>query len=207
MEAVGEGSRQVVAKVWTVGHSDHEPERFVDLLRQHGISAVADVRSAPYSRHVPQFCKDTLAGFLRLAGIAYVFLGRELGARSDDQAVFTGERVDFEKLAASGPFRQGLERLRSGAEQHRIALVCAEHDPLHCHRAILVGRRLRELDVQVDHIHRDGALEAHCALEGRLLDHFGLGAGDLFTPHEQKIAQAYEQQGREMAWIRPADES
>lgn len=199
MGAIGEGSRLVVATVWTVGHSNHEPERFVDLLRQYGISAVADVRSEPYSRHVPQYCKDTLAGFLRLAGIAYVFLGRELGARSEDDAVFTGERVDFDKMAVSEPFRQGLDRVRSGAAQHRIALVCAEHDPLHCHRAILVGRRLRELDMPVEHIHRDGTLEPHTALEGRLLDHLGLGAGDLFTPHEEQVARAYEEHGRLMA--------
>jgi len=202
MERVGEGSHHVVATVWTLGHSTHEPPAFLELLRQQQISAVADVRSEPYSRHAPQFGKEHLTALLQRAGIGYVFLGRELGARSDDESVFTDGRVDFAKLAATPAFRAGLERLRTGADRHRIALLCAEHDPLHCHRAILVSRYLRAAGIAVTHIHRDGALESHAALERRLLDHLGLEAGDLFTPAEIQLERAYLEHGRQIAWRR-----
>ena len=193
----------MVATVWTVGHSAHEPQAFVDLLRRHDITAVADVRSEPYSRHVPHFCKEAFVDLLQQRKVAYVFLGRELGARSDDDAVFTDERVDFDKLACTELFRQGLERVRAGAARHRVALVCAEHDPLHCHRAILVSRHLQGPDTDVVHVHRDGELESHGCLERRLLDHYGLGEGDLFTPYETQLERAYEEHGRQLAWRRP----
>ncbi|MDJ0523721.1 MAG: DUF488 domain-containing protein [Planctomycetota bacterium] len=193
----------MVATVWTVGHSAHEPESFVHLLRRHRINAIADVRSEPYSRHAPQFCKEAFTDLLRRSDIHYVFLGRELGARSDDETVFTDDRVDFDKLAQSRTFLAGLERLRAGAARHRIALVCAEHDPLHCHRAILVSRHLCGPALEVRHVHQDGRLETHAQLERRLLDHYGLGEGDLFTPFETQLESAYEEQGRRMAWRRP----
>lgn len=193
----------MVARVWTVGHSAHEPQAFIDLLRRHEITAVADVRSEPYSRHAPHFCKDAFVDLLQRRNIAYVFLGRELGARSEDDAVFTDERVDFAKLAATTLFREGLERVRAGAARHRIALVCAEHDPLHCHRAILVSRHLATSGTAVAHVHRDGEVESHACLERRLLEHYGLGEGDLFTPFEQQLESAYEEHGRQMAWRRP----
>lgn len=196
----------MVSTVWTLGHSNHEPDGFVDLLRRQDISAVADLRSHPYSRHVPQYGKEELAALLKASGISYVFLGRELGARSNDDAVFAGDRVDFDKLATTDLFRAGLERIRGGAARHRIALVCAEQDPLHCHRAILVARHLLSPTLDVRHIHRDGHAESHAALERRLLDHHGLAGGDLFTPLDDQLDEAYSRHGVQMAWRRPVEE-
>lgn len=194
----------MVATVWTAGHSDHELPGFLALLARQGVNAVADLRSAPYSRHAPQFSKDELQASLREAGIAYVFLGRELGGRSDDDALFTDGRVDYAKLAASAPFQEGLQRLRAGAARHRIAMVCAEQDPLHCHRALLVSRHLCGPALEIQHIHPDGHVEPHAALERRLLDAHGLGQEDLFTPFEARLRKAYDQQAARVAW-RPDD--
>ena len=177
----------------------------MELLRHQGISAVADLRSQPYSRHVPQYCKREFAAMLKDAGIAYVFLGKELGARSDDDGVFEGDRVDFDKLAATELFRAGLDRVRGGAARYRIALVCAEQDPIHCHRAILVARHLLSPALEVRHIHRDGRAESHVELERRLLEQHGLSGGDLFTPLSDQLAEAYKRQSAQLAWRRPAE--
>src|SRR5439155_24000994 len=68
-------------RLFTVGHSNLEAEGLLGLLRAAGVTAVADVRSSPYSRRLPQFNRAALEASLRAAGIAYVFLGAELGGR------------------------------------------------------------------------------------------------------------------------------
>ena len=195
-----EGVVAMVATVWTVGHSDLETGQFLRLLVRQGVTAVADLRSEPYSRHAPQFCKRDLKDALRDAGIGYVFLGRELGGRTDEAGLLTDGRVDFEKLAGAPDFLVGLDRLRHGAATHRVALLCAEKDPLHCHRALLVSRHLRGPTLEVQHIHADGTLESHVALERRLLEAHGLGEEDLFTPFETRLHRAYVRQAERVAF-------
>ena len=130
--------------IYTIGHSTHEIGTFVALLMKHGIDAIADVRSAPYSRRQPQFNCKALANVLRSHGIAYVFLGRELGARSDDPACYEKGRVKHRLLARTPLFLSGIERIRDGSHRMNIALMCAEREPLDCHRTILVARQLVE---------------------------------------------------------------
>ena len=76
--------------LFTIGHSDHDNQRFLDLLKAHSIQAVADVRSSPFSRRLPQFNQGSLRDSLRQAGIKYVFLGRELGARRSECTALLG---------------------------------------------------------------------------------------------------------------------
>jgi uncharacterized protein (DUF488 family) len=71
-------------ELFTIGHSNHTIEAFIELLQQHGISVLADVRSHPYSRHLPHFSASALKAALVEAKIRYVFLGKELGARPDN---------------------------------------------------------------------------------------------------------------------------
>lgn len=190
----------MVATVWTVGHSDHELESFLALLSRQGVTAVADLRSEPYSRHAPQFCKQELHDALRARGVGYVFLGRELGGRPHGGDCITDGRVDFDKLSHEDVFRAGLDRLRHGAATHRVALVCAEKDPLHCHRALLVSRHLRGPMLEIQHIHADGQVESHVELERRLLETHGLDVEDLFTPFDRRLEEAYNRQGERVAW-------
>ena len=120
----------MIIRFYTIGHSNHSIGQFTGILRQQGITAIADVRSAPYSRYHPQYNKDAIAGSLEKEGIKYVFLGRELGARPDDLTCYENGRVDFGRLAEREEFKIGLERVRQDSERYRIALMCAEKEPL-----------------------------------------------------------------------------
>jgi len=187
--------------VFTIGHSTHSIEAFVALLQQHGVTALADVRSAPYSRFNPQFNKEALARELKARGIKYVFLGRELGARSDDRSCYENGRVQYGRLARTDLFRQGLERVRRGAEGHRIALMCAEKEPLECHRTLLVARALDEQGVEVMHILGDGRLESHPDARERLLEVTGLAREDLFRSRAELLAEALKRQEDKVAFV------
>ena len=128
--------------LFTIGHSNHPAGRFLEMLRQHRIELIADVRSVPHSRRHPQFNREALAEELGQAGIGYEFLGRELGARADDPLLYEDGRVSYSRLAATGLFQFGLDRLRELAASRRTAIMCAEKEPLDCHRTLLVARNL-----------------------------------------------------------------
>jgi|SRR5271170_791743 len=187
--------------VLTVGHSTHPFDAFVKLLKRHEVTALADVRSAPFSRFNPQFNKDALERDLKRYGIKYVFLGRELGARSNDPSCYENGRVQYARLARTDQFRQGIERVMRGAQEHRIALMCAEREPLECHRTLLVAGALEEWGVRVVHILGDGGLETHSDAMERLLDVAGLPREDLFRSREELISQALARQEEKVAYV------
>ncbi|NUN50661.1 MAG: DUF488 domain-containing protein [Candidatus Brocadiae bacterium] len=187
--------------ILTVGHSNHPPEKLIELLRAHGVTAVADVRSQPYSRYTPQFNRETLEAILKREGLAYVFLGRELGARSDDRSCYDQSgRVRYERLAATDLFRSGLQRVLQGAAKHRIALLCAEKEPLECHRTLLVSLELARQGVSISHILASGELESHEATLDRLLEMEKLGGADLFRSRAEKLSEACARQERRIAY-------
>lgn len=192
---------QIKNQVLTIGHSNHSLETFVDLLQKNGVTAIADVRSAPYSRFNPQFNKDALERALKSHGIKYVFLGRELGARSDDRSCYDNGRVQYTRLACTDLFRSGIDRVIQGANEHRIALMCAEKEPLECHRTLLVARALDELNVPISHILADGRLETQGDAMLRLLDLVGLPREDLFRSAEDLIADAISRQELRVAYV------
>ena len=186
--------------LYTIGHSNHALEDFLQLLRRHGISAVADVRSSPYSRYTSQFNREVLQAALKEAEIAYVFLGRELGARREDPSCYRDGRVCFERVARTELFQAGLSRLRAGAESYRIAVMCAEKDPTSCHRMILVCRHLRAAELRIDHILEDGELENNDDTERRLMRELGIAENDLFASREELVEHAYEIQGGKIGY-------
>jgi uncharacterized protein (DUF488 family) len=187
--------------VLTIGHSTHPLAKFVSLLKRHGVTAVADVRSAPFSRFNPHFNKAELERSLKAEGIRYVFLGRELGARSDDPSCYEKGRVQYARLARTEAFRQGIERLRRGAAEHRIACMCAEREPLECHRTLLVARVLEAEGMDVAHIHADGRLEPHAAAMDRLIEMTGLPRDDLFRSRGELVAEALARQEEQVAYV------
>jgi uncharacterized protein (DUF488 family) len=186
--------------VFSIGHSTHSIDTFLKLLSLHGIQAIADVRSAPFSKFNPQFNKDELQVFLRDAGIRYVFLGKELGARSDDPGCYVGDKVQYDRLAKTELFRSGLKRIAEGANTYRIAMMCAEKEPLDCHRTILVARELENLGIKVRHILADGVVESHTDSIARLMAEFGLAANDMFGPTEELVREAYAKQADKIAY-------
>jgi len=147
--------------VFTIGHSSHPAEVFTALLTKHAMQVLVDVRSAPYSRYAPQFDRELLQRALDDAGIRYLFLGRELGGRPDNQAYYDGDgHVVYSRMTADPAFVSGIERLERGMSELRLALMCGEEDPAHCHRRLLVARVLIERGHEVVHIRGDGRLES-----------------------------------------------
>lgn len=185
--------------IFTIGHSTHELPRFLALLRQHQIQELVDVRSQPYSRHTPWFSREPLDHALKTAGVTYVFLGRELGARREESGCYVGGKVNYDLIAATASFHAGLDHLRHDAAQRRLALMCAEKEPLDCHRTILVARYAITF-TPVFHILADGSLEAHADAELRLRRLYGLGEADLFQPPEAQLAEAYARRGGDIAY-------
>jgi uncharacterized protein (DUF488 family) len=190
--------------VYTIGHSTHSMEAFVALLRKTRLDAIADIRSTPYSRWRPHFNRDILRNVLTGHGIAYVFLGVELGGRGvDDSERDENGRTKYQKIAGSAAFREGLRRVHAGSQRMRLALMCAENDPLECHRGILVSRFLVSRDTQVLHIHGDGRVESHREAEQRLRQIMELAEPDLFRTEDQILADAYERQEARIAYVEP----
>jgi uncharacterized protein (DUF488 family) len=182
--------------LFTIGHSNHPIEHFLALLRRHGIEAVADVRSRPYSRFVPHFGKERLACILADEGLGYRFLGQELGGKpvqNDPPQV----RLDYRARIEEPSFQQGIQTLLDGVADRRVALVCRERDPLDCHRLHLICRYLRPMALDIRHILPDGDVEEQQATERRLLERAGLAEMPLFqdaaeAANEQALADAYD---------------
>ena len=187
--------------IFTVGHSTHEFEDFVSLLELHGVDAVADVRSVPYSRWQPQFNREDLTEALKSQGITYVFLGKELGARSDDPKCYENGQVQYRALAETPLFQSGIKRVREGSRHKRIALMCAEKDPLDCHRTILVARELVTSGADIAHILEDGSLEPHDETMKRLSEQLRLPAQDLFLTPDELEDRAYAAQEQRIAYV------
>src|SRR5258706_2925926 len=164
--------------IFTVGHSNHSFERFLQLLAGAEITALADVRSRPHSRWAPQFNKQTLGAALGENDVAYVFLGKELGGRPEDPALLKNGEPDYDAMARAESFRAGIERIVEGAKTHRIALMCAERDPIDCHRFLLIARHLASRDIPVAHILASGEVEAQDKTEARFVARNPIG--DLF---------------------------
>jgi uncharacterized protein (DUF488 family) len=187
--------------VLTIGHSTHTAEAFVALLRVHCVQAVGDVRSSPFSRFSPQFNREVLERHLRVNGIRYIFLGRELGARSADPSCYVQGRVQYARLAQTELFQSGLDRVAQAAARFRVALMCAEKEPLECHRTLLVARALAVRGHAVLHIHADGRLETHAAAMERLLELTGVPKEDLFRSRDELLNEALLRQERQIAYV------
>jgi uncharacterized protein (DUF488 family) len=183
----------------TIGHSTHAFDYFLGLLRRHAVEVVGDVRSVPYSRHNPQFNREPLEHGLRATGIKYVFLGKELGARSNNPASYVNGKVQYNCLAHEPLFLNGLQRLRKGIDGFRVALMCAERDPLTCHRTILVCRELKGPELEIEHILSDGTLESNSAAETRLMSMMNLRP-DMFHTEQDCIKEAYDKQANNIAY-------
>jgi uncharacterized protein (DUF488 family) len=193
--------------IFTIGHSTHPTQKLLNLLRRNGITAIADVRSQPYSRMNPQFNREPLKDALKAVGIAYVFLGRELGARTDDRNCYVDGKVQYDRLAKTDAFQHGLTRVINGTSRYRIALLCAERDPLTCHRTILVVRHLITRGLRAAHILGDGRLEQHDDALDRLLHEVGLSERDFFKPRQALVDEAYARRESEIAYVEKPDPS
>ena len=197
--------------LFTIGYSGFEVQAFVAKLRDYRISAVIDVRSQPHSSYFPQYNREVLAAALKEAGILYRNYAREFGARQTDPAFFSKDGyLNFERFRGSDAFREGFRRLKEGmAHGFSFALMCAEKDPMICHRAILVAKAFHEAGYRVVHLLPDGESTQE-ELEQRLLDRFFPDRAQisLFNAGQTEadyIRQAYERQNAEIGYRREMD--
>jgi uncharacterized protein (DUF488 family) len=147
-------------RLYTIGHSSHTAEHFAGLLRQHRIEVLVDTRSAPYSKFSSQFDREELRGLVTAADIRYLFLGDVVGGRPKEKGHYDEQgRVLYSKVGKSADFLEGIARLERGAAEYRVALLCSEEDPAHCHRRLLIGRVLAERGAELLHIRGTGELQ------------------------------------------------
>lgn len=189
--------------VLSIGHSSLPYEQFIARLKSFDINAVADVRSAPFSRHFPQYNREALKTELARDGVAYAFLGKELGGRPAQTESYTDGVADYEKMARTPLFQEGLQRLLQGARRYRIAVMCSERDPLDCHRCLLVGRALKERGISVEHIVDNGSSVPHEDIEQQLMA--AKTNTDMFADEAQQLVDAYREHARKVAFSETAN--
>ena len=192
----------MVISVLTVGHSNHLSADFLRILKSNDVTAVADVRSLPKSRAAPWSSEEQLKPWLKDHGIAYSFLGRELGGRPSNKSLFNNHVANYSAMEKTEPFKAGIQRVLEGSKTFRIALMCAERDPLECHRCLLVGRHLHNRSIPVEHILFDGNVETHEESELRLLSVRGqeVRQRDLLADEKEILSMAYQSQIIEFAY-------
>ena len=186
--------------LYTVGHSTHTMEHFLDMLKKNKIEALADIRSSPYSKFCPQFNRQILEQSLKTANIHYIFLGNELGARRSEGECYIDNKVSYGLVAKTPLFLEGIRRLEDGTKKMRIAIMCAEKDPLTCHRSVLVAHFGRESFRDIHHILEDGSIETCDQADKRLLVECKMDAEDFFTPYEERLRMAYEKRGSKIGY-------
>jgi uncharacterized protein (DUF488 family) len=186
--------------LFSIGHSNIAAERFIALLREAGADAVADVRSTPFSRRFPWFSGKSLAATLAHHGMTYLAYGDALGGRPRDVALYRDGVADYEAMAQRPEFQMGLDRLLADAARARVCLMCAEREPLDCHRCLLVARSLAARGLAIGHILHDGTIEPHLATEQRLRALAGEGDDLFVTGQNERLAAAYRRRARAVGY-------
>ena len=152
-------------EILTVGHSNHEEQDFLELLRGAGVELIADVRANPRSRY-PQFNRSALAGTMKASGIGYAPLGADLGGRRVPAPNTANQGWDVEAFRgyadhmATEQFEAGLGMLESLARERHAAVMCAEADWTRCHRRLLADA-LTVRGWRVLHLGPTGSITPH----------------------------------------------
>lgn len=202
--------------VYTIGHSRHETDHFLELLRLHGVDVVLDVRSSPYSTRYPQFNREIITLSLRDVKLGYMYMGEYFGARQPDGDYYTSDGwLQYRSFVKSHIFKEGINRLDELFVSGRTpALMCAEKDPFNCHRAIMIGHALAKQGYDVRHILEDGTLQSQQELDERLLDKYFPKRGeasifdilDGLPDPETMLDEAYDLRNEAIAWRREQSE-
>lgn len=169
---VGREAEAGVHQLYTIGHSNLDWPGFLCALQHFEVGLLVDVRSRPLSSQFPHFSRPEIECALRDAGIPYLFLGEELGGRPEDRKLYRSDGlVDYRACRRSRGFQSGIERVLRGLEEgSSLALMCAEEDPLDCHRFLMITPELILRGVAPAHIRRSGVLESQGEAEDRLLE-------------------------------------
>lgn len=145
--------------IYTIGHSDHDPNTFIQLLTQHRIQVLIDVRSHPYSSYVKHFNKEILKKSLTNAKIDYYYGGAYMGGRPSDESVRVNGKVDYNLLREKNDYKKALKLVLKLASLKKVVLMCSEEDPGRCHRSSLITPDLLKKGFEVRDIRSDGSYE------------------------------------------------
>lgn len=195
----------LASPVFTIGHSNLEAEALLGILARHSVTHLCDVRSRPASSRFPQFNREPLEEALAHAKIWYEFFGEELGGRPEDPRAYRSDGlVDYAARRRSRGFQAGLDRVIELARANVLALMCAEEDPLECHRFLMISPSLVEAGIHPQHIRRSGLLESQREAEDRLLSVQGfedVTTGALFSAgREAALEDALRRQADKYAY-------
>jgi len=173
-------SDQQSSPIYTIGYGSRSMKQFVEVLQQHELAYLIDVRSAPYSRYKPEFSKEALANELQRHGIRYVFMGDTLGGQPDDEACYVNGVVSYEKVEATVSYESGIKRLQAAFDQRqRVVLMCSEEKPENCHRSKLIGATLTKLGIPIVHIDENNEPQG----QAEIIDRLTGGQLSLFGEH------------------------
>ncbi len=193
--------------IYTVGHSTHQIDYFLDLLKAYSINCLIDVRSLAASSYNPQYNKEPLSNFLKNNGITYLHFAEEFGARHTDPDLLDEEgKVDFEKVRKSWLFKNGVERLWLGLDKgFIIALMCSEGEPFDCHRFSMISIALQKDGFEVKHILKDKTLKSNAELEKQLIKKYDkkIPKPDIFQTNisaDDQLKAAYRLRNKEIAF-------
>ena len=190
--------------IYTVGYTSFPIDEFIRVLRERGIGCLIDVRSTPRSSYYTDFDAPILKETLKENGILYRNYAREFGARQEDPSLYPNGYLDFEKFAATEAFNEGIAKVDAGVGRgYTFAMMCAEKDPLNCHRCILVGRKFKEHGYAVVHL-ESGRTETQEEIEERLLDRYFPARNQLSLfdtrSEEELLAEAYRKRNAEIGY-------
>ena len=152
-----------MSTIYTIGHSNQPADEFVALLTKYKIECVVDVRSKPYSRF-RHFNRDPLKDRLDRSGFDYLYLGNHLGGYPEQDDLYENGKVAYERVAALSEFRRAIKQVSDESEKRCLALMCAQENPIECHRHPLLARILVERGLQVMHVRRDGSAQDAVAI-------------------------------------------
>ncbi|WP_076750475.1 DUF488 domain-containing protein [Desulfatitalea tepidiphila] len=189
-------------RIYTIGHSNHETEHFIRLLKMHGITAVCDVRSEPYSKYNPQFNRNSIKQSLGDADVEYFYLGNRLGAWIDDPTCYIDGIVQYDRVGKTKTFRDGLDWIKIESNNYNLALMCGEKEPVGCHRMYLVCRHIRG-EFEIMHILADGNLENNRKAEQRMMKDLKIPEVLTFDEIGDPIERAYVEMGKISALKHP----
>ncbi|MDU8351502.1 DUF488 domain-containing protein [Pseudomonas syringae pv. actinidiae] len=192
-----------MAKIFSIGYAGLSQEAFLALLEKHQIQCIADVRSSPYSKAFPNYNKENMPVWLKSQRIHYVYLGAELGPRSNESSHYDNNgQVQFDRLSQTPQFDKGIRRLENGAQKMNVAIMCAEKDPMTCHRSLLVAEYSKTSQLEFSHIMQDGSLETQQEMVDRAMKTYQI-TPDMFTPLEECRKSAHKKLCSRYAYSKP----
>lgn len=187
--------------IYSIGYATHTVESFVTALKKFSITAIFDVRSQPYSGFKPEFNRENLKQVLINNDIEYVFLGDNIGARIKAPECYKNGHADYGLISKHPLFQEGIARIVREMKNFSIAIMCAEKDPINCHRTILVCKQLKNYKIRIIHIIDANTTEDHRETEFRLMKSYHLEQPDLFMQDSERLEEAYKRQGERLAYV------